>query len=85
MIAKGAVDLITRCAYGLYKDKNIQSFALNPVAYETEMVKYAASVMDMNVNEMAAMANPFPVVGDPTHLGHISASLFDNPFFLESG
>ena len=85
IVAKGAIDLITRCAYSLYKDKNIQSFALNPVAYETEMVKFAASVLDVSVDEMAAMANPFPVVGDPTHLGHISASLLDNPFFLESG
>jgi len=84
-VAKGAIDVITRRAYSLYKDKNIHSIALNPVLYVTPMASYAAVEIDMTVNEMGALSNPFPAMGDPTHLGQISASLFKDPSFLESG
>jgi len=84
-VAKGAIDVITRCAYSLYKDKNIHSVALNPVFFGTEMANVAAAGFNMTVDQAVAAFNPFPVMGDPTHLGYISTTLFENPLLLESG
>jgi len=84
--SKCAVDAITRCSYGLYKRRNVLSFAINPVAYDTPILRLACQNLGLDdPHQLAERYNPFPVLGDPRHVGQLAASLVKDPSWLEAG
>jgi len=84
--AKCAIDAITRCSYGLYKEKNIFSYGINPVAYDTTILSIACTNLGLDSPRvLAERYNPFPAMGDPGHVGELAVTLLKGSSWLESG
>ena len=85
--AKCAIDAITRCSYGLYKEKNILSYGINPVAYDTPILTIACNNLNLDSPQvLAERYNPFPAMGEPRHVGEIAVTLLlKDCSWLESG
>jgi NAD(P)-dependent dehydrogenase (short-subunit alcohol dehydrogenase family) len=82
---KNAMEAITRCAYGMYKDDNVMTYGISPVVYQSEMTTHDADRLGWTVDQLCAFVNPLPVTGDPDDVGQISAALWEGNAKLEGG
>jgi NAD(P)-dependent dehydrogenase (short-subunit alcohol dehydrogenase family) len=82
---KNAMEAITRCAFGMYKDDNVITYGISPVVYQSEMTTHDADRLGWTVDQLCAFVNPLPVTGDPDDVGEISAALFEGNAKLEGG
>jgi hypothetical protein len=93
--AKNAMEAVTRCAHGMYKDPDpggggggggsIATYGISPVVYRSEMTDDDARKLGWTVEEFCAFVNPLPAAGDPDDVGQLSASLFRGDSELEGG
>ena len=83
---KAAMEAITRCAYIMYKD-DILSYSLHPVVYESPAAHVATKALGTDIKGFATMANPFPVVGEASHVGAITVAWLEGTVdeSMESG
>jgi NAD(P)-dependent dehydrogenase (short-subunit alcohol dehydrogenase family) len=72
---KLAMDAITRCAFGLYKDKNVLSYGIAPFVYTTDMAMYGCTMMGITMEQYWSAMNPFPVEGHPDDIGNLSVAV----------
>jgi hypothetical protein len=83
---KLAADAVTRCAFGLYKDKNVVSYGLAPFVYTTDMASYGCEVLGWTMEQYWSAMNPFPVEGRPEDIGTLTAAAVQGEAAgLESG
>jgi short-subunit dehydrogenase involved in D-alanine esterification of teichoic acids len=82
---KNAMEAITRCAFGMYKDDHVMTYGISPVVYQSEMTSHDADRLGWTVDQLCAFVNPLPVTGDPDDVGQISAALFEGNAKLDGG
>jgi NAD(P)-dependent dehydrogenase (short-subunit alcohol dehydrogenase family) len=84
--SKVARSAITKTAYGMYKDKGIVAYGINPFVYLTEMLVKGCEAVGITPEQHSQMLNPFQEQGDPADLGHLSvAAALHKVEGLESG
>jgi NAD(P)-dependent dehydrogenase (short-subunit alcohol dehydrogenase family) len=83
---KVAMNAITRVACGLYKEKGIVTYGIDPFCYLTDMLREGALSMGLTSDQYANLVNPFDGPGDPADLGHLSiAAAMQEMDGIESG
>jgi NAD(P)-dependent dehydrogenase (short-subunit alcohol dehydrogenase family) len=84
---KVAMNTITRVASGMYKDKNVVTYGIDPFCYLTDMTYECVATMGITIEQHGQLMNPFLEQGDPADIGHLSvaAAMQETEDGFESG
>jgi len=88
--SKSATDQLVRQFSAIYLAKGVKIFGVNPVAYESEMMRKSLSTPEAKAlgndpEELAALFNPLGKVGDPLDIAVVFHKLLTNDTKYKSG